>query len=495
MAAVPVALAVLTLVILLDPRVAPGAINLRLSLALDLTASLVAAAVAILAWAHFREGGDPAALLRGSAFVALGTLNALFALSTSLGMEATFGLSPDDPGQLPVWATGASRSVAATLLVLAGLAAVRGTVRLRWPPAGVFWLPGLAVLAFAVLAALGDWPLPTLIPTEQVSRLANDPRLPLEPAAVPVYLAWQVLIALGYLAAALLSYRVYRRDGRSTEAILSIGLILAAFSQVHFAVHPGTYASLVSTGDVLRVAFDAVLLVHIAAESREDVRALRAANAEVLRLRDAEVERALGEERARLAREIHDGMSQELWYARLKQSRLAAIPDLPAAAAELAREVETAVEHALSEARQAIAALRPSDGATFAQALDRYLGDYADRFGIPAESSADPAAERLPARVQAELLRIVQEALTNARRHADPTLVRVQVTAAGGALRLLVSDNGRGFDPSTPARSGYGLLGMRERAELIGARLTIDSGPGDGTRVIVDLPLEGTHER
>ena len=75
--------------------------------------------------------------------------------------------------------------------------------------------------------------------------------------------------------------------------------------------------------------------------------------------------------------------------------------------------------------------------------------------------------------------------------HADPTVVRVGGGRQDGVLRLTVTDNGRGFDPGAGGGSGYGLRSMHERAELIGAQLTIDSGVHDGTRVTVDLPLEG----
>src|SRR5437762_497818 len=135
----------------------------------------------------------------------------------------------------------------------------------------------------------------------------------------------QVLIGIGFLGAAALAYQSFRRHRQGLDAFLSIGLIVAAFSQVQFAIHPGIYSSIVTLGDVERVVFDAILLVGLAVESREQVRALRRANAELVVLRDADVARATVEERARLAREIHDGMSQELWFAKLKQARLTAL--------------------------------------------------------------------------------------------------------------------------------------------------------------------------
>ena len=87
-------------------------------------------------------------------------------------------------------------------------------------------------------------------------------------------------------------------------------------------------------------------------------------------------------------------------------------------------------------------------------------------------------------------MRIVQEALNNVRKHADATLVRVHAERQDGHLVLTVSDNGQGFDPAAPRIGGYGLQGMTERADLIGATVQVTSAPQDGTTVSVEVPLE-----
>jgi signal transduction histidine kinase len=243
---------------------------------------------------------------------------------------------------------------------------------------------------------------------------------------------------------------------------------------------------------LLREAFYLTLLTTLAVEVRSDIRALRDANAQLTRLRDADVARATAEERAHLAREIHDGMSQELWFAKLKQGRLLALPAVEGDARELAEEVSGAIESALAEARQAIMALRPAEGSTFGEVVQRYVHDFSDRFGIPAEAALEAATgASLSPRAQAELLRIVHEALANVRKHADATLVRVEAREADGRLSVTISDNGRGFSPDEGARSGYGLKSMEQRAAVIGGSLTVDSRPRDGTRVTVDVPLAG----
>ena len=244
-----------------------------------------------------------------------------------------------------------------------------------------------------------------------------------------------------------------------------------------------------TAGDLLRVAFYATLLATLAVEVRGDIRALRAANDELTRLRESEMVRAAAEERAHLARELHDGMSQELWYAKLKQGRLMALPEIVGTARELAGEVAGAIESALAEARQAILALRPAEGGSFAEVVQRYVADFSDRFGIAAECRCEAGADRLSPRAQAELLRIVQEALANVRKHADATLVRVELSETGEGLELRVSDNGRGFARDQVGRAGYGLTSMEQRAAIIGGSLTIDSRDQDGTRVLVQMPL------
>lgn len=491
MALVPVALAAGTLLLLVDPNVSEAVVNVRLELAINAAATLVAVAVAGLAWVHYEEGPDSAALLRASAFLVLAALNGLFVLVTVLGFERAFGLSLQAPGQLPLWAVSLGRATGAGLLVAAGLTALGRLGVERLPPVLVLGLPAILVTGAIVAAAAAQPSLPTLLDADALARLSADPTARLVAAGSPLLVTLQVVIGLGFLWAAALAYQVYRRDRRGTDAVLAAGLMVAAFSQVHFAIQPGAYATLVTTGDLLRVAFYALLLLAVAVESREDVRALRRANEELVRLGEAELARATAEERARLAREIHDGMSQELWYAKLKQGRLLQGADLGDESRGLAGEVATAIESALAEARQAIMALRPAEGTTFTQVLERYVADFADRFGIPADCECDPALEQLPARAQAEMLRIVQEALNNARKHADATRVQVEASVMETGLRLTIADNGRGFNLDE-ASTGYGLQNMRERAALIGASVQVESQPQGGTRVVVEMPFPET---
>ena len=476
-----IALAILTTVVLSVPNAAPAVVNDRLDIAIVTAAMLVSGAVAALDYARSRVAHDPAALLRSSAFAVLALLNGLILGVGLVGMDGTIGATLDEPGQLPVVAGVVGRGVASILLVLAGWLAIgRGTTRLR--PALVFLGPAALVLLLLVVAALFRESLPPLIPVPLLQEIAAQPTEILEIRAAPALLVVQTLIGIAFSAAAVLAHRAFRRSGRAADALLAAGLLVAAFSQVHSAIHPGSYSSLVTVADLLRLVFYAILLVGVVAESRDDLADLRSATLEVRRLAETHFAAVALEERARLAREIHDGLAQDLWYAKLKQSRLAQIGQFTGENQQLSDEVGTAIDNALAEARNAVAAMRQgAESGPLLDLLTRLVDDFADRFAVRAELSVEGPLPELGPRVQAEVLRIVQEALTNVRKHADATVVRVNV-ATDGDLRLTIADNGRGFRPEALA-SGFGLESMRQRAEVIGAHMTVESEPQNGTRV------------
>jgi signal transduction histidine kinase len=119
--------------------------------------------------------------------------------------------------------------------------------------------------------------------------------------------------------------------------------------------------------------------------------------------------------------------------------------------------------------------------------LRSYAEDFSERFGLRTEVECVGTLPRLPPRTEAEVLRIVQEALNNARRHADATVVRVRTERDGTVSRITVADNGRGFNPATIPPDRYGIRGMRERADLVGATLKLESRDRDGTRITIEV--------
>ncbi|HEX7196193.1 MAG TPA: sensor histidine kinase [Candidatus Limnocylindria bacterium] len=494
LAALAVALAALTTIVVTSSSVLSATVNDRFDVAIITAATLISGSVAALDWARGRVAHDPAALLRSSAFAVLALLNGLTLVVGIVGADSVLGGTIENPGQLPIIAGVVARAVAAALLVAAGWVSLsRGVPSLR--PGLVLLAPATAVLAVMLIAALMQEALPRLVPQEMLDAIAADPAALMAGGTAPVLAAIQSIIGIGFLAAAVLAHRLFRRSGRAADALLAAGLLVAAFSQVHSAIHPGSYSGLVTIGDLLRLIFYGLLLIGVVAESRDDLADLRAATMEVRRLAEAEFAAVALEERARLAREIHDGLAQDLWYAKLKQSRLAQIAGFEGETKQLNEEMGDAIDSALSEARNAVAAMRQgAESGPLLDILTRHVDDFGDRFAIRAELTSRGPAPEIGPRAQAELLRIVQEALTNVRKHADATVVRVEVVTDGD-LRLTVSDNGRGFRPEGGS-AGFGLESMRQRAGVIGGHLSVTSEPQNGTRVELTLPnarREGTN--
>ncbi len=457
-----------------------------LDLSLDTTRMVISASVAVLTWVRFRERGEPQAAFQSAAFLAL-TAGNLFALLMVLDEVSP---SPDRAlvGPADVYVSTLAQLIAGGLIGLGGLASTkRGSAR---PYYLLLLAIMLALLAAIVLPHTWERSLPALS-TAFVPGATDQSGAEL-PISTPLGTVVQLGGALLYAWAAFEGRRLYRRDGAIGDAYLTVGLVYAVFAQVHHAFYPGTFPGVVTSGDVLMVIFVVVLLLGIEAEARTVLRDLRKANRSLEMLRESESDRAVLEERARLSRELHDGLAQDLWLAKLKVGRLAAAADLPETAGALATEVAGAIDSALLDARQAVMALRvgTAGSANLPAMLRQFIDEFSDRFGLLVQLDYPEVLPRVAPRVEAELLRITQEALTNVRRHADATLVSVRVEVDPASIRLTVRDNGRGFDVEAPREGQFGIAAMRERAALIGARLAIDSRPSDGTLVAVDVPIE-----
>ena len=204
---------------------------------------------------------------------------------------------------------------------------------------------------------------------------------------------------------------------------------------------------------------------------------------------------ARAEERARLAREIHDTLAQGLTAIALNiegaMHRLEMDPDQ--ARERLERALAMAREN-LEDARRSVLDLRGAaqlEGKPLAEALAGLARSFTSDTGVPA--TVEPSdVDSLSLRTESELFRIAQEALTNVRKHAHARVVRITLRRRGPGVSLLVRDDGQGFDVRSARNAeGHGLTGMRERARLLGGRLQINSHPARGTRVQVLVPLEG----
>jgi signal transduction histidine kinase len=488
-----IGLTVFTAIVFFTPLIGVSIISLPLDLMINTGAMLVAGAVSGLAWVRYRETAEPGSFFQASAFLTLAAVNAVVLALIATGVHTDYGFSLGAPGALPVVTFVVARLVAALLLLVGGMLAYRQlTIAHRWP--GWFVLvPPVVVMSLMAAGGLAGIEGAPVLTSTALDQLRSNPGSPLPLTSVaPGVLLVQLFIGVLFLGGAWLAYRAALAQDRIADAYLASGLVLAGFSQVHLAVNPGSFASLVTTGDLLRVAFYAVLLAGIFVQSRADVAAIRRANVQLAILRDADVNRAMLEERARLAREVHDGLAQDLWYARLKQGRL--IQLVAGDERTLAEDVANAIDSGIADARQAVMAMRASStDAPLFDVLADYLSDFGDRFALKVELETAGERPELSARVQAEVLRVVQEALNNTRKHADATAVRVRTATEGGRFRVDVVDNGRGFRAGENG-SGFGLKSMQQRAELVGGELHVTSALQDGTKVSLMVPLRGATE-
>jgi signal transduction histidine kinase len=191
-------------------------------------------------------------------------------------------------------------------------------------------------------------------------------------------------------------------------------------------------------------------------------------------------------ERQRLARELHDETGQALTsiLLGLKQLETAESPEAVAALREL-------VVATLQDVRRLAVELRPKvlDDFGLGPALERLTHGFAEQTGIEVDLEAGGITERLPREVETAIYRIVQESLTNVVKHARAARVSVLLTRTDDKLKAVIEDDGTGFDPSAIDDGGIGLVGMRERIELLDGTLTVESSATSGTTVALEVPV------
>ena len=203
------------------------------------------------------------------------------------------------------------------------------------------------------------------------------------------------------------------------------------------------------------------------------------------------------EERNRLAREIHDTLAQNLTATGLQIESAEALLETNSDP----ERVRAALDRALSlthsnldEARRAVLDLRasPLEDRPLPEALKALVDRWETETGIPTRFRSVNGSRPLPPGVEAALYRVGGEALNNVARHAGAGRVTVWLVSTPEAVGLVVEDDGRGFDPSRVPGGRHGIVGMKERVEMLGGALRVESGPERGTRVEATVPLEGS---
>jgi signal transduction histidine kinase len=286
------------------------------------------------------------------------------------------------------------------------------------------------------------------------------------------------------------------RHGAAVVLVVAVGWIWQLTRERGTVPWPAVIAVCVfAAGTLLSVAY----MGTIVRQSRERQRLIEQLQATRAELAAAERQAGTLAERQRLARDLHDTLTQGFASVVLL---LEAAQESLATGRPVDRHIEQALRSArdnLAESRRVVWALRPRPLAEqpLPQALQELTGRLGEETGLRAETVVTGTARPLPAQVEEALLRIGQEALANVRKHAAASQVTVTLSYLEDAVTLDVHDDGVGFEQAT-ATSGGGGLGLRamgERVEGLGGRLVVESAPGEGTTIAVEVPARADHDQ
>ncbi|MCP3028093.1 sensor histidine kinase [Halobacillus sp. A5] len=200
------------------------------------------------------------------------------------------------------------------------------------------------------------------------------------------------------------------------------------------------------------------------------------------------------EERRRLSREIHDGPAQALANVMLRSDLVERIYDERGVdeALEEMRNVRKLVRSALYDVRRIIYDLRPMalDDLGLVPTLKKYLATIEEYNQVHIHFTSLGEERRLESKYEVAIFRLIQEAVQNAVKHADSSLIDVKFELKREKTRIVIKDDGKGFDPAVKKEKSFGLMGMRERVDMVNGDLHIQSSPGKGTIVTIELPLQ-----
>lgn len=368
--------------------------------------------------------------------------------------------------------------VAAVVMVVAGVPVVRAE-DLPWVAVLTAAMGGLRVAAHRSAA------------TRRLAVVVFWLNLALAAGAVWLSPSFGLYLFIGYLESA-----AFRSPPQRVAGMIGVALVIAV-AQVggprSALFLPPVYAAFVAvnlavTGLMLALGRRREALFAELARTNDELRAEQQRSAS---LRDQLVAQAreagIAEERARLSREIHDTVAQDLVAIIAQLDAASAAPD----AAERGRRltvVDSAAREALAEARRAVRALASPrlDDADLPLALDDLLGQWRESTGLDGELQV--VGRAAASDHDDVLLRVAQEGLANVARHARSRRADVVLEYGPDEASLKVADDGVGFDPAA-SRTGFGLRGMRDRLAAVGGRLDVRSTPGEGTRLVAHVPL------
>lgn len=377
-----------------------------------------------------------------------------------LGMSTLARVLPGTPsdGTVDIWLPLGLRVAGAALILGGALAWSRQTVgglNRGW----AIGAPLVGAAGFVVVMALIGTQLPPA-----VTRPAPGEIVGVALVEHPLLILSHSLAAICLLTASVIFTVRSSREGDDLFRWLGPACAVGGFARIHYALFPTQYSDWLYTGDVLRTGFYLLLLVGAATE--------------LTRYWTATARAAVLEDRARLARELHDGLVQELVYVR------SVAHDIPTN--EPARDlVIGGVDRALDESRAAVHALGTTPDETLGYVLHRAAQDQASRYAVRLEVDVDDSVD-VNASHHHTLTRIVREAISNAVRHGGAQRVCIRLARQERTRELVIEDDGSGFDPASVASgAGYGVRSMTERAAALPGRLDIQSERGRGSVVRV----------
>ena len=447
--------AVVTLFVTIAPWVSFAYRSPGMHVAIETAATLIALLAALLVFGRFGRTGQRSDILLAGALLLLGATNLIFSTIPAL--------SEAGPGKFEIWTPLAGRVVAAAALAAAAFTPAATVARPR--RAVVRAIVGVAA-TLATIAALGvllDPVLPHGLDTDLSPEASGRPRIVGPTALLATYVALMGL----YAVAAVGFMRRARRDRDELMTWMAAAMAVSAFSRLNYFLFPSIYSEWVYTGDFLRLAFYLLLLAGAFREIAGYQRSLAAA--------------AAYEERRRMARDLHDGLAQDISFIASQSYRLDG-----ERRPEVAALIRQAANRALDESRHAITALTSPVDEPLAKSLVRTVDELASRAGARAEFDLDRDVTASIAAREA-IVRIAGEAVNNSVRHGGARTINVSLRCDNG-LRLTVCDDGSGFGDND-GNAGFGITSMRERAEALGGRLAIETLPdGGGARVEVLIP-------
>ncbi|HEV3472697.1 MAG TPA: ATP-binding protein [Actinomycetota bacterium] len=430
----------------------------NLHIALDTAIGLVALLAGYLVYGRFSLTRSWRDLVLTASLLILGITNLMLSTLPSVILE--------NRERFFIWGVAGGRLAGAIFFAFSAVTRDRVVPVKKRYSAWMLVAVSLAV-PVAIASLLGIFQLDPGISPSLSPNSSNRPLLIGHPLLLSVQLAAMVLYGLAALG-------LGRRARETHDELLlwlAAGAAMSSFARMNYFLFPSIYSDWVYTGDFLRIGAHVLFLVGAGREIRNYWRRVG--------------ELAVAEERRRLARELHDGVAQELaliaGYAQLLGG------SEHVGGRDPRKEILSASQRALTEARSAISALSDRRVEQLDVAVARTAASVASRHGAPVEVRVEKGIT-VPLATTEMFTRITSEAVANAARHGKPQTITVDLTTGGGGIVLRVADDGCGFDPEAAAAGqGFGLISMRERAESLGARFKLESRPQAGTVIEVSV--------